>query len=114
MPCPRGVSVPTARTEKLVLSLPPDPGLARLVRLATLHFLRQNGVRAMEARRSARSVEQRSKAVLKAAADAARRGNAHLDLVLTSGTRSIQVVIRRGNGRPASLLEVKRDGAGPA
>jgi hypothetical protein len=92
--------------EKLVLSLPPDPGLARLTRLATLHFLRQNGVKPLDARRKARTVEQRSKRLLRAAAK--RRGDACLDFVLTSRVKNLEVVLRRGTSRTASLLQVKR------
>jgi hypothetical protein len=94
--------------EKLVLSLPPDPGLARLTRLATLHFLRQNGIKALEARRKARAVEQRSRTLLRSAAQTSRRSTAPLDFVLTSRVKDLEIVLRRGTSRAASLLQVKR------
>lgn len=94
--------------EKLVLSLPPDPALARLTRLATLHFLRQNGVKALEARRKARAVEQRSRTLLRTAARAKKGSTAALDFVLTRRVKNLEVVLRRGTSRKASLLQVKR------
>ena len=108
MASPRGVHLASVPQEKLVLSLPPDPGLARLTRLATLHFLRQNGVKPLDARRQARTVEQRSKRLLRAAAKAKRRGGTSLDFVLTSRVKNLEVVLRRGKSRTASLLQVKR------
>ncbi len=107
MASPRGVHLASVPQEKLVLSLPPDPGLARLTRLATLHFLRQNGVKPLDARRQARTVEQRSKRLLRAAAKAKRR-HTSLDFVLTSRVKNLEVVLRRGKSRTASLLQVKR------
>ncbi len=109
MPVPLGDPLAQAPSEKLVLSLPPDPALARLTRLATLHFLRQNGIKALEARRRARAVEQRSKTLLRTAALRPSRGGVPLDLVLTSGTKKLEVVLRRGTGRMASLLQVRRN-----
>lgn len=105
---PRGVHLPSVPQEKLILSIPPDPGLARLARLATLHFLRQNGVKALDARRKARTVEQRSKTLLRTAAKAKRRSPAALDFVLTRRVKKLEVVLRRGASRSASLLQVKR------
>jgi hypothetical protein len=104
----RGAQLASVPQEKLILSLPPDPGLARLTRLATLHFLRQNGVKALDARRKARVVEERSKALLRTAAKAGRRNHATLDFVLTRRVRNLEVVLRRGSSRAASLLLVKR------
>jgi hypothetical protein len=64
--------------DRLVLTLPAEPALARLTRLVTLHFLRQQGVKAGEARLRAKSVESRARVVLtrvrKAASTAAGRG----------------------------------------
>ena len=104
----RGAHLASVPQEKLILSLPPDPALARLTRLATLHFLRQNGVKALDARRKARAVEQRSKALLRSAARAGRRDDATCDFVLTRRVKNLEVVLRRGTSRAASLLQVKR------
>ncbi|HKQ97961.1 MAG TPA: hypothetical protein VJV75_08805, partial [Candidatus Polarisedimenticolia bacterium] len=50
--------------DRLVLTLPPEPSLARLTRLATLHFLKQQGVGPGEARERAKSVETRARVAL--------------------------------------------------
>ena len=94
--------------ETLILTLPPDPALARLTRLATLHFLRQNGVKALDARRKARAVEQRSKALLRTAAKAKKPSTAAFDFVLTRRVKNLEVILRRGKRSKASLLQVKR------
>lgn len=88
-----------------MLTLPPDPAFARLARLAALHFLRQQGTRALEARRRARQVESRCKAALKAAARAAGALKP-LAITFTSGSASLLVVDKGGpRGR---LLVVPR------
>ena len=95
----------SARQERLVLTLPPDPAFARLARLAALHFLRQQGARALEARRRARQVETRCKAALKRAARAAGSLKP-LAITFTAGAGSMLVVDKGGpQGR---LLVVKR------
>jgi len=104
----RGDHLPSVPQETLVLSLPPDPALARLTRLATLHFLRQNGVKALDARRKARAVEERSKTLLRTAAKAGKRSPALVDFVLTRGVKNLKVVLRRGSSRAASLLQLSR------
>lgn len=91
--------------EDVVLTLPPDPGLARLARLATLHFLRGNGVSVMEARRCARTVEERSRVALsEASRSQGKRAEAPLDLVLITGTGVLEAVLRRGPARRATVL----------
>jgi hypothetical protein len=95
----------SAREERLILTLPPDPAFARLARLAALHFLKQQGAKALEARRRARQVESRCKAALKAAA---RGASALKPLAITfsSGTASLLIVDKGGpRGR---LLVVPR------
>lgn len=95
----------SARQERLVLTLPPDPAFARLARLAALHFLRQQGARALEARRRARQVEARCKAALKSAARAAGALKP-LAITFTAGAASMLVVDKGGpQGR---LLVVPR------
>ncbi len=92
--------------ESIVLTLPADPRLARLARLVTLHFLRQNGVRAFESRRKARLVGNRCRVLLGAggAARAGARGRARragvgsFVLTLTSGVEVLEVTGRRGDG----------------
>ena len=105
--------MPSANRETLVLTLPPDPALARLTRLATLHFLRQNGVRAMAARRGARAVERQAKALLRPSSRPnGRTQGAPLDLVLTAGASTLDVVMRRGARKKASRL-ARTDPRGP-
>lgn len=95
----------SARPERLVLTLPPDPAFARLARLAALHFLRQQGARALEARRRARQVESRCKAALKTAAKAAGALKP-LAITFSAGASSLLIVDKGGpRGR---LLVVPR------
>lgn len=95
----------SARPERLILTLPPDPAFARLARLAALHFLRQQGARALEARRRARQVEARCKAALKSAARAAGSLKP-LAITFSAGAQSLLVVDKGGpRGR---LLVVPR------
>ena len=105
--------------DRLVLTLPPEPALARLTRLATLHFLRQQGVKAGEARSKARSVESRARIVLtrvrKAGTAAARRrrpspplSTAPLSITMTSRARACEVVVKPPKGAAARLLLVPR------
>src|SRR5262245_30635135 len=99
----------SARQERLVLTLPPDPAFARLARLAALHFLRQQGARALEARRRARQVESRCKAALKTAARAAgalkplaitfSAGAASMLVVDKGGAKGRLLVVPRGKGQ---------------
>ncbi|HUD71988.1 MAG TPA: hypothetical protein VMQ62_08505 [Dongiaceae bacterium] len=107
--------------DRLVLTLPPEPALARLTRLVTLHFLRQQGVKAGEARLRAKSVETRARAVLtkvrKAASVAAGRGRnrpvpgpapAPLSITMVSRARACEVVLKPPKGASARLLLVPR------
>lgn len=107
--------------DRLVLTLPPEPGLARLTRLVTLHFLRQQGVKAGEARLRAKSVESRARAVLtrvrKAAARASGRGRkrtltpsapAPLSITMVSRARACEVLMKGPQGAAARLLLVPR------
>ena len=98
--------------ETLVLTLPPDPSLARLTRLATLHFLLQNGVKVMAAQRRARDVERRARTMLRAASDRAPKGQGEdLDLVLTRGSETLEVDLRRGTqSAPSRLMRLPRTG----
>lgn len=100
--------MPSAPQEQLILSLPPDPALARLTRLATLHFLRHNGVKALDARRQARAVERRSKMLLRTAAKAVRTGSSTLDFVLIRRVKNLEVILRRGARSTTTLLQVER------
>ena len=92
----------SARQERLILTLPPDPAFARLARLAALHFLKQQGARALEARRRARQVETRCKAALKSAA----RTLKPLAITFTAGAGSMLVVDK--GGAKGRLLVVPR------
>lgn len=87
----------TRSTERLVLTMPPDPHLSRLARLAVLHFLRHNGAGAGVARSGARAVQQRCEAWMRSVA--ARRGRGSMSLILTSGPRRVEVTGVIGPGR---------------
>lgn len=105
------------RREQLVLRMPADPALARLVRLVSLHFFRQNGVRAAAVRREAALVETRCRSLLRASgrsrSRAARRRRG-LDLVMTlvSGLGELEVKVRRSDGsRHRRILRLGRAAA---
>ncbi|HET8946348.1 MAG TPA: hypothetical protein VFQ07_05145 [Candidatus Polarisedimenticolia bacterium] len=95
----------SARPERLILTLPPDPAFARLARLAALHFLRQQGARALEARRRARQVESRCKTALKAAARAA---GALKPLAITFSAGATALLVVDKGGPRGRLLVVPR------
>ena len=88
-----------------MLTLPPDPAFARLARLAALHFLKQQGARALEARRRARQVESRCKTDLKRAARAAGVLKP-LAITFTAGAAAMLVVDK--GGAQGRLLVVPR------
>jgi len=103
----------------MVLTLPPDPAFARLTRLATLHFLRHHGVRLVEARRRAASVERHTRAALRTAARAVPRATARaarrkpaapraLALTLVRRGRALEVRLRRSRGASDRLFVVPR------
>src|SRR5262245_48595181 len=95
--------------ERLVLTLPPDPAYARLVRLATLHFLRQHGARGLEARRRARQAETRCKAVLRAARkSAAERA---LEFIFRTGAEALLVLEGKGGRNPLLVVPHPRRAA---
>jgi len=110
-----------SRRETLFLSIPSDPGLARIARLVSLHFLKQNGVKARESRLEAGLVETRCRALLRASAGRgagrAAQGNRvavplMFVMTLVSGIRELEVSIRRsdGSGR-RRLLRLRRPAA---
>jgi anti-sigma regulatory factor (Ser/Thr protein kinase) len=101
----------TARQRQtLELTLPADPELARLARLVSAHFFRQNGLTAAAARRGARAVEKRCRPILRAAARRSRHGRAALVLVLRPQSSTVEAVGRGGGGRRAFLLRLARGG----
>ena len=93
-----------ARRERLTLTLPANPVFARLARLATLHFLRLQGVTALDARKGARAVEERSRKALRAAAG---RGGARRMLALTCVSKARELQVMLAGGR-APLLVMPR------
>jgi hypothetical protein len=93
--------------DRIVLTLPADPAFARLTRLATLHFLRHNGMRLVEARRRAAAVERRSRAALRAARRRAAVARV-LALTLVTRGRALEVRLRRPSGSADRLLVVPR------
>ena len=96
------------RHETLVLSLPADPELARLARLVSSHFFRQNGLTVAAARRGADAVERRCRPILRAAARKARRGRAAFVLVLRPQRATLEVIGRAGGGPGTCLLRLAR------
>lgn len=106
--------------EMLILTLPPDPGYASLARLAALHFLRAQGMRIVRARRSARTIETRSRTALRTAArrlpgSAARREAKPVALALTytSGSVELQAELSGGRGGRSRLLVLRRRPGSP-
>jgi len=107
---PRCAVVMARRRETLMLSLPADPALARLARLVSSHFFRQNGLTAAAARRGARAVEKRCRPILRAAARGAPRRGPALVLVLRPQSAMLEVV-GRAAGRPGAFsLRLARGG----
>jgi len=88
--------------ERLVLTLPSDPSLARLTRLVTQHFFRHNGLRAAQARRQGAIVEARCLRLLRSTG----RGDAGRPLVLVLIARpgSLEVTGRDARGGPARRI----------
>jgi len=100
--------VTVRRLETLVLTLPADPDLARLTRLVSTHFFRQNGLNAAAARRGAQAVERRCGPILRAAARKGRRGGTALVLVLRPRRATLEVIGRAGGGPRACLVRLSR------
>ena len=96
--------------EMLILTLPPDPGYARLAHLATLHFLRAQGMRIVRARKSARTIESRSRTALRAAARKEPKSVA-LALTYTTGPVELQAELSGGPGGHSRLLVLRRRAA---
>jgi len=95
--------------EMLILTLPPDPGYARLACLAALHFLRAQGMKIVRARRSARTIETRSRTALRAAARREPKSVAMaLALTYTSGPVELQAELSGGSGGRSRLLVLRR------
>jgi hypothetical protein len=98
----------SARQERLILTLPPDPAFARLARLAAMHFMRGQGAKALEARRRARQVESRCKAALKTAAKAAGALKP-MAITFSAGAASLLVVDKGGpRGRLLVIPRARR------
>jgi len=106
------------RRDTLVLTLPPEPGLARLVRLVCQRFFRQNGVRALESRRQARRVVERCRALWRTpraeAAERGRRSDASpFVLTLVSRVGFLEAIGRRDARQgPNHLVRIERSGPG--
>lgn len=94
------------RAERLVVTMPPEKGLARLTRRVSYHFFREHGLKTEEARRRARSVESRYQSLL---GRCAGRGSRPMVLILSSGNGTLEVVGRLGaRGESTSLVRLKR------
>lgn len=96
------------RQEKIIVTLPADPGLARLARRVAQYFLRQHGLGLSAARRGALSVERRCRSVLRSAA--ARSGSPRpVVFVLATGERVLDVLgPRRASGDAGPLCRFER------
>ena len=100
--------MPKRRAERLVMTMPPEKGLARLTRRVSYHFFREHGLTTVEARKKARAVESRYQSFL--GRRASRRSGAATSMVLTlsSGDGKLEVVGRLGvRGESTSLVRLK-------
>lgn len=97
------------RRETLLLSLPPDPGLARLARLVALHFFRQNGLRAGVARSGADKVERGWRGVTRRPGGTGRAaaGGRH-SLKFIAGAGFLEVLARKSGGWERRLARFER------
>ena len=95
--------------ERLVLTMPPDPGLAGLVRRVSFHFFREHGITSMVATRRARAVERACRALLGRRSKKGTDTSPSLILILTAGLRSLEVVGRLGaRGAARKLISIPR------
>jgi hypothetical protein len=95
--------------EKLVLTMPPDPALARLTRRVSFHFFKEHGITGGVASRRAQSVERACRALLGRPPAKGTGASPSLILVLTSGLRSLEVVGRIGaRGAARKLASLQR------
>ncbi|HEV8701894.1 MAG TPA: hypothetical protein VGV60_11540 [Candidatus Polarisedimenticolia bacterium] len=97
----------SAGRETLVFTLPGDPALSRLARLVASHFLRQNGIKTVAARRGALAVEKGLRKILKSAARSGRSGRGVV-LVLQPRPAAIEVTGRAVGGPKTRLLRLMR------
>jgi len=97
----------SAGRETLVFTLPGDPALSRLARLVASHFLRQNGVKTVAARRGALAVERGIRKLLKSAARS-RQGGRGVVLVLQPQPAALEVTGRAVGGPKTRLLRLLR------
>lgn len=99
----------TRRAERLVMTMPPEKGLARLTRRVSYHFFREHGLKIVEARRRARVVENRYQSLLGRRAGRRSGSTASMVLTLSSGDGTLEVVGRLGaRGESTSLIRLKR------
>lgn len=97
------------RWETLVLSMPPDPGLARLTRLVALHFFRQNGLRIGVSRSGASKVERGWRAVARRTRGSRRASSGGRgSLIFISGAKALEVFWRRPGGWERLLARLER------
>jgi len=101
--------LPKRRAERLVMTMPPDRGLARLTRRVSFHFFREHGLKTVEARRKARAVERRYQSLLDRRAGQSSGATTSMVLTLSSGDGKLEVVGRLGaRGASTSLVRLKQ------
>ena len=97
----------SAGRETLVFKLPGDPALSRLARLVASHFLRQNGIKAVAARRGALAVEKGLRKILNRASRSGQKGFGVV-LVLQPQPTALEVTGRAVGGPKTRLLRLMR------
>ena len=97
----------SAGRETLVFKMPGDPALSRLARLVASHFLRQNGIKAVAARRGALAVEKGLRKLLKSASRSGQSGR-DVVLVLQPQPAALEVTGRAAGGPKTRLLRLMR------
>lgn len=97
------------RRETLVLSMPTDPGLARLARLVALHFFRQNGLGMGVSRSGATKVERGWRAVVRQPPGARQAlSGGRGSMIFLAGAKALEVFWRRPGGGERRLARLER------
>ncbi len=101
--------MPKRRAERLVMTMPPEKGLARLTRRVSYHFFREHGLKTVEARKRARAVESRYQSLLGRRTSQRSGATTSMVLILSSCDGKLEVVGRLGaRGECTSLVRLKQ------